>query len=468
MPCLNGFILLCFLLTTASAITIPGHTSPNCAYINTKIYCYGSDTRFVSYSKEPYMLDINITKAVTLSTLDTQWLQLNSTNPFDPEERYLPQVSVLADQTGFVVQGGRKYYENQTFANPINGTIFFNITTQTWETWPSYSSWDSRHQEIFYATAVDYQTESGEVIGYYGGKIMQTWSFFSPQTNIPTQYLSENSVVFNPKTNIIYYIGGYLYDISSCYKGCKASFKNITTFNTQTGEWYMNISGGSYVAHRLQASTTLSLDSSSIIMVGGISSTGLVMGDTIYILDLQNFQWKRPVLSLTDDFYRYGHSAVLVDTTLFLLFGANKNKTYCNGMAALNVSDLSIIRQINSYPYVIPTTTTTPLNPTLIKIQLSSGAKAGIAVGSILGVGIIVSILSYIYFLRKRQPSKEESFVEKEIVLDWKKIESQYRETAIRFTPSMLESKESIFDATPDSQKHDISLNRHTSISPDV
>lgn len=59
-------------------------------------------------------------------------------------------------------------------------------------------------------------------------------------------------------------------------------------------------------------------------------------------------------------------------------------------MAALNVSDLSIIRQIDSYPYVIPTTTddnntTAGINP-FTENQLNSGAKAGIAVGSILGV----------------------------------------------------------------------------------
>ncbi|KAG1469166.1 hypothetical protein G6F56_003414 [Rhizopus delemar] len=356
------------------------------------------------------MLDINTTEAVALSTLDTQWVQLNSTNPFDPEERNLPQVSVLADQTGFVVQGGQKYFENQTYGNPINGTIFFNITTQIWETW---LDWDPRYQDIFYATAVDYQTESGEVIGYFGGK-------------------------------------------TYCSNGCSLRFTEITTFNTQTGEWSNVNCGGSDVPFRM----------------GGISSYSLVMDDTIYVLNLNSYNWTRIMISLTDDFYRYDHSAVLVDTTLFLLFGSNRNKSHCNGMAALNVSDLSIIRQIDSYPYVIPTTTddnntTAGINP-FTENQLNSGAKAGIAVGSILGAAAIGAILAYIRFLQKRQPIKEKSLVEEEIFVDWDKIESQYREINTRFIPSMLESKESILDATPDSQKHDISRYGHTSASPDV
>lgn len=164
----------------------------------------------------------------------------------------------------------------------------------------------------------------------------------------------------------------------------------------------------------------------------------LVCPDVIYILDLTTNTWTNASMELTGNFPRYQHSAVLVDTTLFLLFGVNSSHQYSDEMVALNVSDIKNIKQIDAYPYPLPvisnnssSTTSSSTNPT--DGSITSGGKAGIAVGSVIGVATIAAVAFYVYRRRKRlnlqqEDTQSHQLVDEEIYVDWDKIESQYRE----------------------------------------
>ena len=73
-------------------------------------------------------------------------------------------------------------------------------------------------------------------------------------------------------------------------------------------------------------------------------------------------------------------------------------------MVALNVSDIKNIKQIDAYPYPLPvisnnssSTTSSSTNPT--DGSITSGGKAGIAVGSVIGVSVEMLLLFSLFLI---------------------------------------------------------------------
>ena len=82
-----------------------------------------------------------------------------------------------------------------------------------------------------------------------------------------------------------------------------------------------------------------------------------------------------------------------MNTTLFILFGYQTKGALAAGSIALDVSDVTNIQLLNQYPPSIENTTTqqqpsTTLQSPMPPKTLSAGAKAGIAIGAIIGVSI--------------------------------------------------------------------------------
>lgn len=72
------------------------------------------------------------------------------------------------------------------------------------------------------------------------------WSSYSPQANAPTlaNTYSAQSVVFNPRNNLIYYLGGFSSPSSDYTVENKVNFKSALVFNTTVGGWLsMNFTG---------------------------------------------------------------------------------------------------------------------------------------------------------------------------------------------------------------------------------
>ncbi|KAG1454929.1 hypothetical protein G6F55_007348 [Rhizopus delemar] len=319
-----------------------------------------------------------------LKDLNTKWVQISTINPFVTEQRVNPQFAVLSDKKRFIINGGRRNM-NGLLANTVNETIMYNSVGNTWQRLPSYLPWDNT--QVAFATAVDFQAETGEAIGFFGGKDVkglscnaftnftifnlssQEWNYFSPQKNLLQNfYISEHTATLNPKSGKIYYLGGQRYSKISCSESTDNGFNTSYVFDTKKGVWDMEVLKGQIPDYRTDATATLGNDD----------------------------------------------------------------------MVALNVSDIKNIKQIDAYPYPLPvisnnssSTTSNSTNPT--DGSLTSGGKAGVAVGSVIGVATIAAVAFYVYRRRKRlnlqqEDTQSHQLVDEEVYVDWDKIESQYRE----------------------------------------
>ncbi|KAG1149287.1 hypothetical protein G6F37_001788 [Rhizopus arrhizus] len=403
-----------------------------CGYLNNGIYCYGGDMSEseTTYNVDDslYLLQLNFTDPILLTDLNSNWTRISSINPFEIESRVFPQFAVLSDGKRLIINGGRKSLKDDY---TVNETIMYDSVQNIWQKLPD-SSRTNKTQAAF-GTAVDFQTMDGEAVGFFGGMTIgiscnafanftifnlssQEWSYFSPQKNLMKNiYINHHTATLNPKTGKIYYLGGQIYQDINCNSKIPIAndFTSSYVFDTKKGEWKNQPLGGARPGYRSYPTATLGqfVNSSSFKHI----------------------------------------PAVLVDTTLFIMFGLRFKLKPNNDMVALNVSDIKNITQIDAYPYPLPivsnnssSTTSSSTNPAdgsptsdgkagIADGSLTSGGKAGTAVGTVIGATTIVAVVFYVYRHRKRsdlqgEDAQSHQLANEEIYVDWDKIESQYRE----------------------------------------
>lgn len=122
------------------------------------------------------------------------------------------------------------------------------------------------------------------------------WSSYSPQSNAPTlaNTYSAQNVVYNPRNNLIYYLGGFSSPQSDYTVENKVTFKQAMVFNVTSGAWLsQNLTGTApsgrnfptatlckYHLARFKAISNLDKivpNSNDILLYGG-TSTGTVTG----------------------------------------------------------------------------------------------------------------------------------------------------------------------------------------------
>ncbi|CEG79082.1 hypothetical protein RMATCC62417_13594 [Rhizopus microsporus] len=324
----------------------------------------------------------------------------------------------------------------------------------------------------------------------------KTWSYFIPQNNVPSVIPVFHTATLDPKSGIIYYLGGEIIGTT------QPSISQISwgyTFNTANGDWDTRnyiAPDDNFPSGRVYHTSTMAPNSQHIILFGGANSANKVVSDYLFTLNLQTNTWVQFRLNSTLSLPRFGHSAVLVNNTLFILSGEVVEGLAIN-ILAIDVTDVSNMQLASSYPYTLATTnpTSVPSSTSASNVtgttnstgttngttplpspSLSPGAKAGIAIGVIIGTIALGAVIFIIY--RKRiQSSKpvdgEDTVLKEGGNVDWDKIENQYFELK---TPPMLkhlasESLVSQVRATPDTDIDSIyTVQRKEDISqtPDV
>ncbi|PHZ15230.1 uncharacterized protein RHIMIDRAFT_86148 [Rhizopus microsporus ATCC 52813] len=330
-----------------------------------------------------------------------------------------------------------------------------------------------------------------------------TWGNFTLNTNIPTDAISiGSSATLDQKSGIVYFFGGTHVD-SSCNNNVYLNFTAGYTLDTKNGIWSQNnytSSNGKFPSPRAQFTTVLGTNSDflvnsiynsliapnsrHIILYGG-QNDNEVVSDYLYTLNLDNNTWTHVNLDTTGQVLtRSYHSAVLVNTTLFILFGYQTKGSLAAGSIALDVSDVTNIQLLNQYPPCIENITTqqqpsTTPQPLLPPKSLTVGAKAGIAIGVIIGTTVIFGVCFLLYRKRAKrldqsayQAQKEEDTKDPD-ALDWDKIENEHLElkrppalnqprptsSLVRFTPDAdLNSTYTIHKAEDISQTPDARL----------
>ncbi|KAG1232266.1 hypothetical protein G6F68_004378 [Rhizopus microsporus] len=396
-------------------------------------------------------------------------------NNFDPEKRYSPQFTALSD-------GRRLFISNGNATHLINQNILFDSYDNTWQRLPDFSDDKQRAN----GCAVSVPSDTGDTIIVFGGQAIkasplvvgnktfefqkslvllnstvyhtssQTWAYLSPQINAPLDKIPfEHSATFHPSSGIIYYFGGRNRDSEGNVNIASLQWGFI--FDTKKMMWgrnnYTASVGSQLPSARNGLTTVLAPDSQHIILYGGHNDSEVVP-DIMYTLNLNNNKWTQVNVGTDNSgLARSYHSAVLVNTTLFILFGMNRNTALSTTILAYNVTDVSNIHQLDYYSSGIIGTNITlgQPNPVASSVPLNSheslpaGAKAGIAVGSTVGAVVIFSAL---FLYRKKltkymQPAvqgPDEQIMDEKKDLDWHSIERQYFELDTPSTTAVAES----------------------------
>ncbi|KAI7888333.1 uncharacterized protein EV154DRAFT_517978 [Mucor mucedo] len=461
-----------------AAETMVSRSFPSCAYVGGQIYCFGGDTYsdFASGNKidqNIYSLDIAKFSGNETDTLSSKWEKMIPKTTFNLESRRAPTAAVLPDGKSFMIVGGLLTSANQKFSNQ---TIIYDTATNTWIKGLSCTEPNRGTRQVHRSTAVNlpdnmigfyggleqaantslpeitasgktmnYTSTGGSLVGFRAFKVFSltsnSWYDFSPQANIPADYYpNTQSATIIPSTGKVYYFGGSYYTPDSLSQSIRVPFDKGNTFDTKAGSWSQETFTGDIPSNRLFHSTNLLPNSDDIILYGGSNDGAKATTDYCYTLNILENKWTR------QDFYvptslsgpRFSHSTVLVNSTLFVLFGRGLDGSLNPSMLTLNVADATKIAYTSVYradgQYELEADET---HPPAASTGLSTGATAGIGAGcGVLGLGIIAFIIFYMRRQKKKKTQQHqqlESDIANEqlhdpIHVDWDKIDNDYRE----------------------------------------
>ncbi|CAO3702903.1 unnamed protein product [Rhizopus stolonifer] len=382
------------------AAIVNSRSFTSCGYLNKKIFCFGGDlsssiTAF-DLDNKLYSLDIDQFYGGESNSFNNKWIGITSNNDFDPEKRRTPEFMATTNGYNFLLVGGYSGYSSL-----INQTIMYNADNNTWEALPQYSEPNRGYRQIYFGTAVNLLSTTNDIVGFYGGYeanpnvttpmvsvtnqtiplsyddytsirgfdsvtvfnvTSKEWSHFTPQLSIPKNYYpSAFTATLNPETGIIYYLGGQYYT-SKSINPFKLAFNQAHVFDTKQGQWGItqlnSVPSSRIPTNRLYHSATMMPNSQDIILYGGSTDGQLAVTDFIYTLNLATNNWTEQTnvnvpTSVTQSGARFGHSAVLVNTTLFILFGRDINGNPTPNLMTFDVANISTIEYTPTYPLLL-------------------------------------------------------------------------------------------------------------------
>ncbi|KAG2236084.1 hypothetical protein INT48_006100 [Thamnidium elegans] len=375
----------------------------------------------------------------------SQWDTIVPDVPFWIGGRGTPTSIVLSDEKRLMIQGG-----NQT--GPFryhNQTIIYDTSSNIWETGSAYSVDNVGVKQIYSATAVNLPNG---LIGFYGGfeqfadistpeisgngnavtfdsKNLSyvgfnrfityntdsgTWAPFSPQASTLLDfYPTSQTATINPNTGKVYYLGGSYYTTTSNWAPIKIPFSWAAVFDTKSVP-----------------------NSQDIILYGGSEDDKTASTSFCYTLNLETNTWtKHDTISIPEYLSgpRFSHSAVLVDTTLFILFGRGVDGALNPSLLTIDVASASNI--IYTANYVSNSTDNNSNESSSNESNsngsggLSKGAIGGIAAGAIvIGLGIIAFVFFCLRRQKKAKKAKKQDNTPEHMAVDWDKIDDHYKE----------------------------------------
>ncbi|EPB88935.1 hypothetical protein HMPREF1544_04195 [Mucor circinelloides 1006PhL] len=434
-----------------------------CGLLVDAIYCYGGLLVNNVIDSSLYSLPLtNFPNNKSMINLAKTWNLINYTNTEYVLEGRRRANSAVYNSNSLFVTGGYTY--NGTMIT--NQTIVYNRDANTWQTLNTYVDTSSNSiRQIYNAAAVNLAPIEN-TIALYGGvtenPIVNTtipiqtdssnqtvmhegyssivsfnygsnqWLPRSPQTNIPATLYSAQTVTFNPKTGLIYYLGGFYYTSPDYTKENKQDFKSANVFDTSSGSWSSLSLKGANPAPRMFPTATLLPNSNDILLFGG-TNTGqsTPFTDFCYTLNLDTNNWTHQSIDTVGvaSAPRFAHSAILVNTTLFIMFGLAVYNNPLNDILVMSVNDVNNLYFPDTYPYIeqiktIPSSNGSVSTENAISnsSSLSTGAVAGIAVACIVvGLGAIVA--AAFFCIRKKRADKKKL---DELSVDWDEVEHFY------------------------------------------
>ncbi|GAA5808438.1 hypothetical protein MFLAVUS_001829 [Mucor flavus] len=485
--------------TNVDSIELRPREGQDCAFLSNKIYCYGGYILGNSGVDVLNSLDIYKNDGGPSQNLNSQWEDVTpAASNIVIGRRGFPQAAAAPDGERFLIQGGYNYD-----AGPIvQQTIAYNSRTNSWEAFNNYKDVNNGGDRQIYYGSGEY-IPSLKQFGYFGGYQQHAiagsnyttlegvsisgltfnnsenyinsyvgFHYFTlfdintniwtvpPQTNVPKDYQILFSATYHPKTQKVYYIGGSYYNSTS--GSIYNSFLTYArTFNTANGIWSRETIEGDAPSQREQHTTTLLPNGDDILLYGGTLSEAVAVMDYCYTLNVPTMKWRYHNLAAPAGVSgpRSHHSAVLVNnTSLFILFGLNKDATRTNELLILDVRNVDNLTFATTFPFdnVVDTAGNSTTGGTAggntssentnagdnHKEGLSTGAIAGIAVGGVIAGALLV--LALVYYSRGKKSKKgvndsgktthyeQQKNTDSELLeVDWDKIDDHYKEVSL-------------------------------------
>ncbi|KAG2236067.1 hypothetical protein INT48_006083 [Thamnidium elegans] len=392
-----------------------------------------------------YSLNINAFVGKRSDIMISQWNKIVPDTPFVIGQRRTPTSIVLSDRKRFMVQGGN----NPDLFKYKNQTIIYDTTSNKWTTGSAYSPNNVGVKQIYSSTAVNLPNG---LIGFYGGFELRsdisapeisgngnavtfdsknlsyvgfnrfitynadsgTWAPFSPQASTLLDfYPTSQTATINPNTGKVYYLGGSYYTTTSNWAPIKISFSWAAVFDTKSVP-----------------------NSQDIILYGGSEDDKTASTSFCYTLNLETNTWtKHDTISIPEYLSgpRFSHSAVLVDTTLFILFGRGVDGALNPSLLTIDVASASNI--IYTANYVSNSTDNNSNESSSNESNsngsggLSKGAIGGIAAGAIvIGLGIIAFVFFCLRRQKKAKKAKKQDNAHEHMAADWDGNDDHYKQ----------------------------------------
>lgn len=253
------------------------------------------------------------------------------------------------------------------------------------------------------------------------------WQWSSPTNNIQNL-----SLLMLPRTQHaaaqggdgrIYITGGLeaYANVSSngsvAFEFYSAPMTDTLVYDINTG-WDIKNTTGDIPSERMFHTMVTSTDGKSILLYGGAdtlfgtNNLPLPSRDVAYVLDISdpnNLVWKNVTNTLIQNFgpmdryLRFHHNAILLNSSLFILFGGNSGGLQQDFF----IIDVDNWNLTNTFAGANPNGSAgNSGGGSGASGGISGGAIAGIVVGVVVGVGIIAGAIAFFFIRRKRQANK--------------------------------------------------------------
>lgn len=423
---------------------------------SSRIYCYsGGYAKNVGMEVTPladhYYLDVK--DSFDIATGQKSWMRVSDPPNYITEATF-GYNSVKLSDTSVLINGGTGINDGKTSMK--NRTAIYHADKNEWESVDSTTSFPASYYSSG-ALAGD-----GTVIFWGGSGIVgdptptfngtaklllstKEWSL-QPNAIAPGNPRYGHSATADPTGKLIYYFGGrsMIRDASTgIYTRPFSPFTSILIYHTDTSVWETKIaSTGVTPSNRMSHTATWIPGTDNIFIYGGSNldniGTRLTVQDYAYIYNTKSNSFQNVTVKASPGAEgagpRFGHSAVIRNNALFILFGIDNTKFAGSDFHVMDLDSYTWQTQFdankgssnsnnnngngsnnnNSSSNNNSNSGKNGDGATTSK-SISSGAIAGIVVGVVAVIAIILLLLC----LRRRSKKKKEEKINNEYTPYW-------------------------------------------------
>ncbi|KAI8099368.1 uncharacterized protein BX664DRAFT_321097 [Halteromyces radiatus] len=403
-----------FFFTIVHAI--PGRVLQGCTAVGNNVYCYGgyisaANSVFINMTTDHFTFDMSQAD-LTSSTYSPNWTPVPSTNSNTPALEPRASMSLASlDNTRYMVFGGSY---NAALNNPA---LIFDSSSNTWST---------VSDPPFYMKEGFMISTDNNTVWAYGGKLNGTQNFV--QSEILKGDLSKNPAMWSlfpnglgvPVTSrygyaaicrngVINFFGGFLELPEVNLQPNIIPMQNITFYNTHTDQWGSLTASGDTPTPRKAHTATYIPGTGKVLIYGGTNKANLQalpVSDYAYLYDMDQHAYTKLDLSAGNGAgSRMGHSAVLYNRSIFIMFGYDGSGNINDDTHILDVSNASM--PVWAGQSSVVSNNGTNETSTNSNGSIGAGGIAGIVVGVVAAAGIAGAFAFFCYRKRRNRNKNE-------------------------------------------------------------